>query len=159
MNLFDWTKEHPLSVLMACTAFILFGGISFFELAFEELPDLQIPEIRIAAAFPGFPPEEMEQLVTIPMENALSTVRDVSSMDSVSKAGISSVTLRFDWGADLDQASLEVRESIDTLYPLLPQGVKKPVVYTSDLSHRPCVTLALIPPPGRGIEELYSLVQ
>jgi len=144
---------------MACGAFLLFGGISYFNLALEELPDLQIPEIRIAAAFPGFPPEEMEQLVTIPLENALSTVGNVKSMDSVSKSGTSSVTLRFDWGADLDQASLEVRESIDNLYPLLPQGVKKPVVYTSDLTRRPCAVLALVPLPGLKIEDVYNSVQ
>jgi len=159
MNLFDWTRSHPVSVLMACGAFLLFGAISYTELSLEELPDLQIPEIRVAAAFPGFPPREMEQLVTIPLENALSTVRDVKFMDSVSKGGTSSVTLRFDWGADLDQASMEVRESIDNLYPLLPQGVKKPVVYTSDLTHRPCATLALIPVPGQRIEDVYSTVQ
>ncbi|QEN07241.1 efflux RND transporter permease subunit [Oceanispirochaeta crateris] len=158
MNLHLWAQDHPISVLMAWTGMILFGVISFFELPREELPALKVPEIRIAAAFSGFPPEEMEQLVTIPMENALSTVRDIKAMNSVSKAGTSSVSLTFDWKADLSQASVEIRESIDTLYPQLPQGVKKPVVYTSDLSDRPCVTLALIPHGQYKIEELYNLV-
>jgi len=158
----SWTDtpgRHPVSVLMVFAALVLFGAVSFFSLKLEELPEITVPEIRIVTEFPGFPPAEMEQLITLPLENSLSGVKDVREIESVSKPGISSVTLRFDWAVNLEMAALEVRENIDSVYPFLPRGAEKPVVFTDALSDRPAVTLAVLPAAGGSVEDLYIPVK
>ncbi|OQY34294.1 MAG: hypothetical protein B6241_05350 [Spirochaetaceae bacterium 4572_59] len=159
MSLLDQPGRHPLSVLMVFAALFLFGVVSFFFLNLEELPELPLPALKVVAQFPGFPVEEMQQLITIPLENALIGVRGITAITSVSKSGLAALTLGFDWDSRIEQAALEVREAVDSIYPYLPEGVGKPLVFTESLSDSPLITLACIPAEGRSIRDLYIPVK
>ncbi len=137
--------KHPISVLMIFAGIILFGITSLFKLNIELLPTINIPVANVITEYSSIPATEIEELVTIPLENALSSVKGVKSIYSVSKEGISSVSLTFDWGTDIDIAAVEIREKIDSVYPYLPHGIKKPVVFTEDISDKPVLTFAVFP--------------
>ncbi len=155
MNLMEQTAAHPFRVLMVFAALILFGGISLFQLRLEELPELPLPVVKVVADLPGYPPAEIEQLLTIPLENALSGIQGVTRMEGLSKNGTAAVTLQFDWDIVLENVTLEVRECVDEIYPFLPEGVRKPVVFTDSLSDRPVLRLVCIPREGAPWEDLY----
>ena len=137
--------KHPVSVLMVYAGIVLFGITSLFKLDIELLPTINIPVANVITEYSSIPASEIEELVTIPLENALSSVKGVKNIYSVSKEGISSISLRFDWGTDIEIAAVEIREKIDSAYPYLPHGIKKPVVFTEDISDVPVITLAVFP--------------
>jgi HAE1 family hydrophobic/amphiphilic exporter-1 len=151
--------EHPVSVLMLYAALFTLGLLCFFRLDRELLPRLPIPVARVLGEYAGIPAEEVERLLTIPLENALSSVKGVQEVSSVSKDELSAVTLRFRWGAEMERATVEVRERIDAVYPSLPFGARKPLVYSEDANDRPVLVLAVLPAEGRSLQEVAPLVR
>jgi len=151
--------EHPVSALMVGLAILLFGAVAFFRLKVEHLPDLAIPLVRVVTEYPGIPAEETEQLVTIPLENALSSVKGLKAQESVSKEGVSCVSLRFDWKTDPRTLTVDVREKIDSAYPYLPYGIRKPTVHSENLGALPILTLAALPKEGRSLTDISPIVR
>ena len=151
--------EHPISVLMLYAAVSTLGIVSFLRLDWELLPALPVPVARVITEYPGIPAPEIEQLVTLPLENALSSVKGVREVSSVSKDEISAVTLRFDWGIDPLRAVTQARETVDSVYPYLPYGVRKPLVFSEDANDEPVLFLAVVPAPGRGVKDISRVAR
>jgi len=150
---------HPISVIMIYTGVLLFGTVALFNLKVEFLPNIKIPVAHVITEYPSMPALEVEQLVTIPLENGLSSVKGVKRIDSVTKQGICSVDLRFDWDIDIDHVAVEIREKIDSVYPFLPYGIKKPLVFTEDLADAPVITLAVFPKGKSSVAEISNVVK
>jgi hydrophobic/amphiphilic exporter-1 (mainly G- bacteria), HAE1 family len=126
MNIVDIAVKRPVTVWMFTFAIILFGMVSLSRLALNLLPELSYPTLTIRTDYIGAAPAEIEQLVSKPIEETIGVVKGVRTVTSTSKAGQSDVLLEFEWGTDMDLASLEVREKLDTLQ--LPLDVKKPIL-------------------------------
>ena len=126
MNLVDIAVKRPVTVWMFTFAVILFGMVSLSRLAISLLPELSYPTLTIRTDYVGAAPGEIEQLVSKPIEETIGVVKGVHTVTSTSKAGQSDVLLEFQWGTDMDLASLEVREKLDTLQ--LPLDIKKPLL-------------------------------
>jgi multidrug efflux pump subunit AcrB len=120
--------RRPVSVIMAMSALVLAAIFSLFTLPLERLPELSAPGVTVETVYPGMAADEMRSLVTIPVEDALSPVKGLERMRSVSRDGRSLISMDFRWGTDLSAASALVREAVDAAYPGLPQGVQKPLV-------------------------------
>ena len=135
--------RHPVAIVSLFSIFILGGLLSWPLLPVELLPGLTYPTLVIRTTFGNAAPEEVETLITRPVESALGTVVGLRAMTSVSTEGLSTVTLRFDWGAKMSVAAAEVREKLDTITEGLPRDVKPPLVMHYDPSQDPIVTLAL----------------
>ncbi len=160
MRLVKSAAEHPVSVLMVYAAILTFGLVSFGQLPQELLPDLPLPVARVICEYPGLPAADIEALITIPIENALSAVKGARSTSSVSMDELSAVRLEFDWGVNQNKAAVEIREKIDALYPFLPYGAGKPLVIASeDSSDRPVLTLSVVPVRSRRMQDISNLVQ
>ena len=126
---------------MAALAVIAFGLVGYNRLALELFPDITYPSITVQTEFPDTAPQEVENLVTRPVEEAVGVLRGLQTIHSVSRAGISEVTLEFEWGSDMDLLSMEVREKLDRL--ILPEEATDPVVLRFDPSLDPIIRLAL----------------
>ncbi|MCF2950409.1 efflux RND transporter permease subunit [Paraglaciecola aquimarina] len=126
MSMIDTAVKRPVTVWMFTFAIVLFGMVSLSRLAVNLLPDLSYPTLTIRTDYVGAAPGEIEQLVSKPIEEAIGVVKGVRKVTSTSKAGQSDVLLEFEWGTDMDFASLEVREKLDTIW--LPLDVKKPIL-------------------------------
>ena len=120
---------------------VVFGFVAFNRLATDLLPDITYPSITVQTEFPDTAPQEVENLVTRPVEEAVGVLRGLQTIHSVSRAGVSEVTLEFEWGSDMDALSMEVREKIDRL--ILPEGCEDPIILRFDPSLEPVVRLAL----------------
>jgi HAE1 family hydrophobic/amphiphilic exporter-1 len=136
--------QRPITIIMAFLGITLIGVISWQRLRLELLPSLNIPQITVVTSYENTPPEEMESLVTKPIEGALAGVSNVKRVQSLSREGISLVTLDFNWGTEMNFASLDVREKLDLIRDALPRDTKSPVVMKYDPSTLPVIVLNVI---------------
>ena len=160
MRLVKYAAQHPVSVLMVYAAVLSLALVCFRQLPQELLPDLPLPVARVISEYDGLPAAEIEILITVAVENALSAVKGVRGISSVSMDGLSAVRLDFDWGVDPNRAAVEIREKIDGLYPLLPHGSSKPLVVAAENpSDRPVLTMAAVPVQGRRMQDISNTVR
>jgi hydrophobic/amphiphilic exporter-1 (mainly G- bacteria), HAE1 family len=146
----DLAVRRRVSVVMAALAVIVFGSVAYNRLALELFPDITYPSLTVRTEYPDTAPQEVENLVTRPVEEAVGVLRGLQSIHSVSRPGTSEVTLEFEWGADMDLLSMEVREKLDRL--ILPAESTDPVVLRYDPSLDPIIRLAL-----SGTDDLTTL--
>jgi len=144
MSIIKTSVNRPVTVWMFMFAVILFGMVGFSRLAIKLLPDLSYPTITIRTQYIGAAPVEVEQLVSKPIEESAGIVKGLRKISSISRSGMSDVVLEFEWGTDMDMASLDVREKIDTIE--LPLDVKKPLLLRFNPNLDPIVRLALSVP-------------
>ena len=115
-------SQRPLILALALVLFIL-GIKTASELPVEVLPDLTKPTVTILTESAGFSPEEVETLVTIPLENSLMGVTGVTRLRSVNDIGLSLIFIEFEWGTDIYQARQFVQERLTGASEALPDGV------------------------------------
>ncbi len=159
MQLIEFAIRRRVTIVMCTVAIALFGLVSLSRLKLNLLPDLSYPTITIRTELPGAAPLEVEALVTRPVEEAVSIIRNVRQVRSVSRAGQSDVTLEFLWGTDMDLSGIDVREKLDLLQ--LPLEAKRPLLLRFDPASEPVLRLAFLETAGRpaneGVERLKSL--
>ncbi|MEI6859439.1 MAG: efflux RND transporter permease subunit [Shewanella sp.] len=154
MSIITTSVRRPVTVCMFMLAVILFGMVGFSRLAVKLLPDLSYPTITIRTLYVGAAPVEIEQLVSKPIEEAAGIVKGLRKISSISRSGMSDVVLEFEWGTDMDMASLDVREKLDTI--ILPLDVKKPLLLRFNPNLDPIIRLALSV-PGASDNELKQM--
>jgi HAE1 family hydrophobic/amphiphilic exporter-1 len=137
MKIVKFSISRPVTVGMFTIALVLFGAISFNQLSIDLLPDISYPTITIRTEYAGNAPQEIENLITKPIEEAVGVVGNVVQVSSVSRSGVSEVMVEFDWGTSMDFAVLDVREKLDLLR--LPGESKKPLILRFDPSQDPIV--------------------
>ncbi|MDL2230108.1 efflux RND transporter permease subunit [Treponema sp. OttesenSCG-928-L16] len=124
--------KRPVTVIMVILAVLLAGGFAITRLPLDKLPEISYPRITVETMYPGMGATDVRSIITIPIEDALSSVKGLERMRSVSRDGASVIVLDFRWGLDPNTISVLVREAIDAVYPSLPEGIKKPVVVPGD---------------------------
>jgi HAE1 family hydrophobic/amphiphilic exporter-1 len=143
MSLASRSIRRPVAVAMLFIAIIFLGLISFFRLPVDLLPDIAYPRLVVYTAYPGVAPAEVERLVTAEIERQVAAVPGVERIESVSREGISLVTLRFAWGTDMDFAALNVRERLDNGRDALPELASRPAVLRTDPASEPIMALSV----------------
>ena len=124
--------------------------VSYSRLPLNLMPDISYPSLTVETRFPGAAPEEVESLVSRPVEEMVGVVSGVQRLTSVSRPGLSQVTLEFGWDRDMDFAALDVRQKLDLV--VLPRETEKPVLLRFDPSNEPITRLYLT-----GGADLYQL--
>ena len=137
--------ERRVTIGMLTLAVIVFGFVALSRLKLNLLPELSYPSLTVRTDLPGAAPEEVENLVTKPIEEAVSVIKNVRQVRSVSRPGESDVTLEFTWGTDMDYSGVDVREKIDALE--LPTEAKRPVLLRFDPSTEPIMRYGLVGTP------------
>ncbi|MGQ9497478.1 MAG: efflux RND transporter permease subunit [Desulfotomaculales bacterium] len=157
MKVVELAVRRPVAVVMAVLAVILLGGVAFNRLAIDLLPRMNIPVAAVMTSYEGAGPQEVEQVVTQPIEEAVATVENVKRISSVSQPGTSMVMVTFNWGTDMDVATQDIRAKIDYVKQMLPRDVKSPMVLKYDPSMMPVAVYGL---SGRQTEaELKHLAE
>jgi HAE1 family hydrophobic/amphiphilic exporter-1 len=128
-------------MLFVAVAFL--GLISFARLPIDLLPDVSYPKLVIYTSYAGVGPAEVERFVTERVEEQVARVPGVREVESVSREGVSLVTVLFAWGTDMDFAVLNVRERLQTLDNVLPEQSDKPVVLRTDPRSEPIMAVSL----------------
>lgn len=118
--------KRPIATTMIFLIIITLGTIGFRFLPVDLLPPIELPELSVQVSYPNVGPEEIELLITEPLENALAVVANVERMTSFSREGNSSVQLRFAKGTGIEQMSNDVREALDRVRRQLPAEADPP---------------------------------
>ncbi|MGB7294365.1 MAG: efflux RND transporter permease subunit [Candidatus Aminicenantales bacterium] len=143
MKLAKIAIERPVATFMFYIAIILLGFISLRQLSVDLLPDISYPRLSVVTEYPGVAPEEIETLITEPLEAAVSRIPGLRRVESVSKEGISYLTLEFGWGTDMDFATLHAREKLDSVRFQLPEGAENPTIIALDPKTKPIMVVAV----------------
>ncbi|MGM0633695.1 MAG: efflux RND transporter permease subunit [Pseudomonadota bacterium] len=141
MPLTEGSIRRPITTMMVFLIVIALGIIGFRFLPVDLLPAVEMPQLNVQVRYGNVGPEEMELLVTEPLENALSGVSNVEQMTSSSGEGTSSVSLRFAGGVNLDESTNEVREALDRLRGSLPEDANPAQIRKFDPDAAPIVIL------------------
>jgi len=149
--------RRPVAVAMLFFAVAMLGGISFFRLPIDLLPDVAYPRLVIYTTYPDVGPAEVERFVTEPIERQVARVPRVERVESVSREGVSLVTLRFAWGSDMDFAVLNIREQLDNLRGDLPDLASRPAVLRTDPNSEPIMAVSVAGP--RDLAALKDLAE
>ena len=134
---------RPVAVAMLFVAVAFLGMISFARLPIDLLPNVSYPKLVIYTQYTGVGPAEVERFVSERVEEQVARVPGVQEVESVSREGVSLVTVRFVWGTDMDFAVLNVRERLQTLDNVLPEQADKPVVLRTDPRSEPVMAVSL----------------
>ncbi len=143
MSLGRLSVRRPIGVLTIAVAVVVLGAVSASRLAVDLLPSVDAPRLSITTRYEGVAPQEMETLITRPIEQAVSTIEGVTELSANSSEGLSRVQLRFEWGHNLETATNDVREQLDRIRARLPEDAESPTIYKFDLSETPVATLGL----------------
>ena len=146
MKIVDFSIRRPVTITMFFVAVAVFGGVSYDKLALNLLPEISYPTLTIRTEYEGAAPEEIENLISKPVENAVSVVSNVVRVSSISKPEVSDVVIEFSWKTDMDFAGLDVREKIDLLR--LPLQAEKPVLLRYDPSTEPILRASVSGSPN-----------
>ncbi len=155
MNWAKWLVDHATTVVVGVLAILILGFSAYNSLPREAAPDITIPVVVVTTVYPGVSPEDIETLVTVPMERKLKEVKDVDKMSSTSYEGASSIILEFDPDVDIDEALPKVREKVDGASSDLPEDAEDPIVSEISFSDIPIliVTMTGTEPDGSTMDE------
>mgnify|MGYP002640987614 CR=1 FL=1 len=140
-QLFRSLVDHPVGVLMVFMGLVVFGWVSAKRLPVNLMPDIAYPSVTVRTEVPGAAPEEVEEQVSRPIEEALATVQGLVELESRSRAELSDVVLDFGWGTDIDQAAQDVRERLQTTW--LPDDAERPLILRYDPNLEPILRLSI----------------
>ena len=144
MNLPEFSVRRRIAITMLILIITLFGLVSYSGLGLDLLPDLEFPFVSVVTTYEGVGSEEIETLITKPIEEAVSTVEGIKEVSSVTVEGISSVYCEFQWGTNLDFAAQDVREKISWIEDFLPEDADNPMVLKFDVSDMPILEYGVI---------------
>jgi hydrophobic/amphiphilic exporter-1 (mainly G- bacteria), HAE1 family len=158
MSLPRFSTRRPVAVAMLFLAVVLLGLISFFRLPIDLLPDVSYPRLVVYTSYPEVAPSEVERLITRRVEAQVAAVPGVERVSSISREGVSLVTLRFAWGTNMDFAMLGVRERLDNIRGTLPETASRPRILRVDPESEPIMVLSVAGPDLWETKELAENV-
>src|SRR5437899_680401 len=150
MSLIEFSLKRRVTVSMCAVALVVFGAVAFTRLPINLLPNISYPSLTVETRYLGAAPGEIESLVSRPVEEAVGVVAGVRRLTSVSRPGLSQVTVEFGWGRNVHFAARDGREKLDVVR--LPREAEKPVVLRLDPNNDPILRLYL-----SGGTNLYQL--
>jgi CzcA family heavy metal efflux pump len=143
----ELAQKRPAAVLALLVLLVLVGAYSYLTLPRESFPDITIPYVFVTTTYEGVAPEDMEQLVTIPIERKIKGISDLEEIRSTSAEGISTVAVKFLPGVDIDDALQKVRDKVDQAKQDLPQDMPDdPVIQEVNFSDIPVIRVVLSGP-------------
>ncbi|WMJ77334.1 MULTISPECIES: efflux RND transporter permease subunit [unclassified Sedimentibacter] len=138
-----FSVKKPVTITMMILIVIVLGVVSLSKLQIDLLPQMELPYVMVQTGYSGAGPEEIENLITKPVEQSVATVENIEGMISYSNEGSSLVLIQFAFGTDMDNAMLQLRENIDLIEGFLPDGITSPIVAKLDPSAMPIIQMAV----------------
>lgn len=145
-NSFLLTKlalQNKVSVFVIFCMIFLFGIMAYITLPKEDNPDIEMPYIHVGTAYPGVSPEDMENLVTKPLEKELKGINELKKMESTSFEGYSSISLEFQTSIDIEDALQKVRDKVSISKSDLPEDTKEPLITELSMEQVPAMIVSL----------------
>lgn len=134
MGFIKTSVKRPLTIIMIFLVVIMFGGIGYSKMPENLMPDIEVPVVLITTQWTGAGPEDIDEQVSTPIEQALSATSNVKTTISQSKESVSMVVAQFEYGTDVDEILNDIRSKIDMVQMSLPDDVEKPTILKMDMN-------------------------
>jgi HAE1 family hydrophobic/amphiphilic exporter-1 len=135
--------RRPVTTVVVFVALSLVGLLASKLLPLEKFPDIEFPGIFIQVPYDGSTPEEVERLITRPIEEALATLSGVEAMYSTSSDNQAEIFLEFGWDETMGAKGIEARAKVDSIRHLLPNDVRRVLVFSGSLGDQPVLQLRI----------------
>jgi len=143
MKLSDSSIRRPVTTVMIAVALLVFGIVGVSRMPVDTLPKITVPMVIVGTVYPGAGPQEVEASVTLPLEKQLGGTPSLKDMSSRSIENISVITLEFEWGANLDAASADIRDRLAIATSALPDEAQTPFIFKLNTSLMPVAQYTL----------------
>ncbi|MGK5093069.1 efflux RND transporter permease subunit [Deltaproteobacteria bacterium TL4] len=143
MNVSGFSVKRPIFVTMVVLIVMILGGMALSRLPIDLMPEITYPTLSVITSYENAGPEEIENLITRPIEQALSAIPGAEEVSSRSTEGSSVIRISFTWGTNLDEASNDLRDRLDRILDRLPEGASRPILRKFDLSQFPILILGV----------------
>ena len=143
MSLTKFSIERPVTIIMIVSGLLIFGVVSLGLLPQELFPQIVYPQLTVVTPYGNAAPEEIETLITRPIEEAVGTVAGVRRITSISKEGMSLVIAEFGWNQNINFAALGMREKLDLIKERLPREAEEPIVLPYNPFDKPILILSV----------------
>lgn len=153
MKIASFCIKHKVTTIMAFVMIALFGVTFYTNLKLSLMPNMEYPAAVVVSTYVGASPEDIEELVTRPLESSISTLAGVDSLESSSSENVSMVMITYQDGTDVDAAAIKLREKFDLL--TLPDGCSEPIIYNFNISDM--MPVAVIALTGSDLVQLQSI--
>lgn len=141
MKIAAFCIKHKVTTILVFVMLTIFGLVMFSDLSLALMPDMEIPVSVVITTYPGAGPEDVEELVTRPVESAVASVAGVDTINSTSAENVSSVMIQYADGTDLESASIKLRDKLELLS--LPDDCSKPSIMNVNMDMMPVAVIAL----------------
>lgn len=142
MSLYRTSVNHPVTVSLVFITVAILGIFALSKLSINLLPDMGTNTIMVMTSYSGASAEDIETNITKTMENTLNGVSDLKHLTSSSKENISVITLQFEYGIDIEDATNNVRDKIDMVRQYLPDGAGNPTIFKFSMEDIPIIMLS-----------------
>ena len=157
MSIYKSAVNKPVTTMMVFTAIILFGLYSMTKIPIDLYPDMEMPAISVMTVYAGANAADIEENITKPIENSLTTVDKLKEISSTSKDNLSIVSLEFEWGSDLDVATNDIRDALEMVLSDLPDDCERPTIYKFSTSMMPIIFYTITADESyNGLEKLID---
>lgn len=158
MLLTKFSIRRQITLVMIYAVVIVFSFFALTQLKIDFFPDITFPIAGVVTSYSGVGPDDIETLVTRPIEEAVSSVKHIKKVSSQSYKGNSIVMLEFKYGSDMDQAESDIRKNLDYIRDFLPADASEPLVFVFDPSMMP-ISYFSMSSPYLGPAELRRLAE
>lgn len=142
MNITKLALKRPVSAIIIVAALVIFGAMAVLRSPLELTPDIELPMLITLTTYPGASPEDVEELVSKKVEDAVSTISGVKNVQSRSMENMSMVVLEMEYGTNMDVAHMDLQEKVNMYQNTLPDDANDPMIIELDVNAMPSITLS-----------------
>ena len=142
MSIYRTSVNHPVTTFLLFLAFAILGVYALIQLPIDYFPDVESNVIMVMSSYPGASAEDVEQNLTKTLENSLNGVENLKNLTSNSKENVSFLQLEFNYGTDIEVATNDVRDKLDMVNSVLPDGASVPVIFKFSADMMPIMIMS-----------------
>lgn len=155
MKIASFCIKHKVTTILAFLIIAVFGAVFYSNLKLALMPNMEFPAAYVLCTYSGAGPEDVEELVTRPLESCVSTLAGVKELSSTSSENVSMVMITYEDGTNVDNAAIKLREKFDAL--TLPEGCSNPIIYNFNVNDM--MPVAIIALSGQDLSQLQLLAE
>jgi len=156
VGLADLCIKRPVFATMINLLLVVLGWFAYQNIGVDQFPNVELPVVTVTTTLRGASPEEIETSITKPMEEVINTIEGVDELSSISREGISRITIQFLFERNRDIAAQDVRDKVSSILSQLPQGTDTPIIGKFDLDATPVISVSVSAP--RDLREITYIV-
>ena len=142
MSIYRKAVNNPVTTALVFIAFMVFGIFSLINTSIAQLPEIDANTVMVMSSYQGANAADIETNLTKVLENTLNGVENLKELTSRSKENVSIITLEFEYGTDIDEATNNIRDKLDMVNSILPDGVSTPVIFKFSADDMPIMMLS-----------------